>query len=150
MLLCFDSWISSGIRSVSRNMSNSIGHNLFHQSLIRPTVLEHQSKLNTSSIPTNSLFQSAPNQGAAHVLRSPMSPNFFGNSLKVQKSELVTGTGRHVTFTPSALLATDSASEVISPATIADYVISFWTFIIVSDNHIELSDISKPSLVENG
>ncbi|KAJ0095371.1 hypothetical protein Patl1_16076 [Pistacia atlantica] len=40
-------------------MSNSIGHNLLHNNLLCSTVLEHQSKFNSSGIPANSLYQAA-------------------------------------------------------------------------------------------
>ena len=87
-------------------MSNSIGHNLLNQSLV-------QSKLNSSGIPANTLFQ-APciNQvvAATRTRKSQSSKKFSGNSLVVGKSKLMMGSRRPIA--PRAVLATDQASEV--------------------------------------
>ncbi|XP_034909988.1 alpha-glucan water dikinase, chloroplastic isoform X2 [Populus alba] len=88
------------------NNSSIIGHyKVFNNhSLLRPTASEHRSsKLNSSGIPANSLFQSA---------RRPLS-SFYGNSLKVRKSELgIAGARRSFIFTPRAVLAMDPTSEL--------------------------------------
>uniref|UniRef100_A0A6M2F697 alpha-glucan, water dikinase n=1 Tax=Populus davidiana TaxID=266767 RepID=A0A6M2F697_9ROSI len=90
------------------NNSSIIGHyKVFNnQSLLRPTASEHRSsKLNSSGIPANSLFQSA---------RRPLS-RFYGNSLKVRKSELgIAGARRSFIFTPRAVLAMDPTSEQLA------------------------------------
>ncbi|KAL9353251.1 hypothetical protein Peur_055931 [Populus x canadensis] len=88
------------------NNSGIIGHyKVFNnQSLLRPTASEHRSsKLNSTGIPANSLFQSA---------RRPLS-SFYGNSLKVRKSKLgIAGARRSFIFTPRAVLAMDPPSEL--------------------------------------
>ncbi|KAL3577792.1 hypothetical protein D5086_019296 [Populus alba] len=90
------------------NNSSIIGHyKVFNNhSLLRPTASEHRSsKLNSSGIPANSLFQSA---------RRPLS-SFYGNSLKVRKSELgIAGARRSFIFTPRAVLAMDPTSEQLA------------------------------------
>lgn len=95
-------------------MSNTLGHNILQQSLLRPPLLEPQRKLNSSGIPANTLFQAVcGNQSAAHSRKSPLSRKFFGNNLSVQKSKLASGTRCPVTVVPLAVLAMDPASEVI-------------------------------------
>ncbi|KAH8495315.1 hypothetical protein H0E87_018482 [Populus deltoides] len=90
------------------NNSGIIGHyKVFNnQSLLRPTASEHRSsKLNSTGIPANSLFQSA---------RRPLS-SFYGNSLKVRKSKLgIAGARRSFIFTPRAVLAMDPPSEQLA------------------------------------
>ncbi|CAB4294951.1 unnamed protein product [Prunus armeniaca] len=74
-----DSLVSSELRRVSTNMSNSVGHNLLNQSLL-------QSKINSSGIPANTLFQAkSVHQVAAQARKSPISKKFCGNNLNVQK-----------------------------------------------------------------
>lgn len=110
----FLDFFSSELRSVSTNMSNTLGHNILQQSLLRPPLLEPQRKLNSSGIPANTLFQAVcGNQSAAHSRKSPLSRKFFGNNLSVQKSKLASGTRCPVTVVPRAVLAMDPASEVI-------------------------------------
>lgn len=99
-------------------MSNSISRNLLQQSLLCSTVFEHPSKLRSSGIPANSLFQAASvNQpaGAAAARKSPLSTKFYGTSLNVRRPKLAMGTHRPVLITPRAVLAVDPASEVIFP-----------------------------------
>ncbi|KAL5826788.1 hypothetical protein ACOSQ3_018629 [Xanthoceras sorbifolium] len=91
-------------------MSNSIGHNLLHRSLLYSTVLEHQSKLNSSGIPANSLFQAATINQAAR--KSPISTKLYGTNLNGRKLKLAMGSRRPVIIAPRAVLATDPASEV--------------------------------------
>ncbi|PNT14688.1 hypothetical protein POPTR_010G044100v4 [Populus trichocarpa] len=90
------------------NHSSIIGHyKVFNnQSLLRPTASEHRSsKLNSTGIPANSLFQSA---------RRPLS-SFYGNSLRVRKSKLgIAGARRSFIFTPRAVLAMDPPSEQLA------------------------------------
>lgn len=100
--------ISSELRIVSfvKNMSNSIGHNLLHS-----TVLEHQSKFNSSGIPANSLYQVASvNQAEG---KSSVSTKFYGTSLNVRKPCLAVDKCRPIRFIPCAVLAMNPASEVI-------------------------------------
>nr|POE53013.1 alpha-glucan water dikinase, chloroplastic [Quercus suber] len=101
------------LRSVSTNMSNTLGHNILQQSLLRPPLLEPQRKLNSSGIAANTLFQAVcGNQSAAHSRKSPLSRKFFGKNLSVQKSRLASGTRCPVTVVPRAVLAMDPASEL--------------------------------------
>lgn len=94
-------------------MSNTLGHNILQQSLLRPPLLEPQRKLNSSGIPANTLFQAVcGNQSAAHSRKSPLSRKFFGKNLSVQKSRLASGTRCPVTVVPRAVLAMDPASEL--------------------------------------
>lgn len=87
-------------------MSNSIGHNFLHQSLLAPTVLEHQSKINSPCIASNTLFQAQAN---SQLRKSPINTKFKGSSLtNVRKTKLVMGTNRAVSDFPTAVLATDS------------------------------------------
>ncbi|KAK9276289.1 hypothetical protein L1049_005820 [Liquidambar formosana] len=88
-------------------MSNSIGHhNILHQNLLRPTVLEHRSKLNSSGIQGNTLFQG---QAASLIRKSPISTKFHGNILNAPKTKLPMGTRRRlVSVVPNAVLVTES------------------------------------------
>ncbi|KAF2301630.1 hypothetical protein GH714_028415 [Hevea brasiliensis] len=94
-------------------MSNSIGHNLFQKSLIRPSGFEHRSKLDSSGIPANSLLQSASVSQGPQIRRSPISSSFYGKNLRVQKSKLAVGNRRPAIVTPRAVLAMDPASELL-------------------------------------
>lgn len=95
-------------------MSNSIGRNLLQQSLLCSPIFEHRSKLNSSGIPANSLFQSAiVNQAAAR--KSPLSTKFYGTGLYVRRRKLAVGTCRPVLIAPRAVLTMDPASEVKFP-----------------------------------
>lgn len=91
-------------------MSNSIARNVLQQSLLCSNALEHQSKLNSSGIPANSLFQAASINQAAR--KSSISTRFYGTSLDVRKPKLAVGRHRPVLITPRAVLAMDPASEV--------------------------------------
>ncbi|XP_062110381.1 alpha-glucan water dikinase, chloroplastic isoform X2 [Humulus lupulus] len=85
-------------------MSNSIGHNLVNQSLV-------QSKLNSSGIPANTLFQApSVNQVATRPRKSQSFKNFSGSSLVIGKSKLTMGSRRSTV--PRAVLATDQTSEL--------------------------------------
>lgn len=98
-------------------MSNSIGRDVLHQSLLCSTVFEHQSKRHSSGIPANSLFQAVSiNQlaGASAARKSPLSTKFYGTSLNA-RPKMAMGRHRPVLITPRAVLAVDSASEVIFP-----------------------------------
>ncbi|KAL6955590.1 alpha-glucan, water dikinase, partial [Sarracenia purpurea var. burkii] len=89
-------------------MSNSIGYNFIRQSLLAPTVLEHQSKINSSCTAGNSLFQA---QATSQVRKSPITTEFRGSSLNMRKSKLPMETNRVVSVFPHAVLTTDPASE---------------------------------------
>ncbi|XP_031271017.1 alpha-glucan water dikinase, chloroplastic isoform X2 [Pistacia vera] len=91
-------------------MSNSIGHNLLHNNLLCSTVLEHQSKFNSSGIPANSLYQAASVNQAAR--KSPVSTKFYGTSLNVRNSNLAVGKRRPVSIIPCATLAMDPTLEL--------------------------------------
>ncbi|KAH9708769.1 alpha-glucan water dikinase 1 [Citrus sinensis] len=95
-------------------MSNSIGRNVLHQSLLCSTVFEHQSNRHSSGIPANSLFQAVSiNQpaGASAARKSPLSTKFYGTSLNA-RPKMAMGRHRPVLITPRAVLAVDSASEL--------------------------------------
>ncbi|GLT36600.1 hypothetical protein SLA2020_109680 [Shorea laevis] len=92
-------------------MSNTIGNNLVHQRLLRPTVLERQSNLNSSGIAANSFCAASLNQSAAQIGRnSRLSTKFYGNGWNKKRSYSTVGT-RRPAFVPLAVLATDPASE---------------------------------------
>lgn len=105
-MLYVDSSISSDSRSVSTNMSGSVGHNWLNQSLL-------QSKLNSSGIPANTLFQAACVNQVSAQTRKSTSKKFSGKSLIIRKSNLAMGSRRSVTVVPHAVLATDRNSGVI-------------------------------------
>ncbi|KAM6554704.1 hypothetical protein CsatB_015466 [Cannabis sativa] len=87
-------------------MSNSIGHNLVNQSLV-------QSKLNSSGIPANTLFQTPSfNQVATRPRKSQSSKDFSGSSLVIRKSKLAMGSRRSTV--PRAVLATVQTSELLN------------------------------------
>ncbi|KAL0297007.1 UNVERIFIED_CONTAM: Alpha-glucan water dikinase, chloroplastic [Sesamum radiatum] len=91
-------------------MSNSIGNNFLHQSLLSPTVLEHQGRINSSSCAGgNTLFQPHPNS-LTH--KSCISTAFRGNRLRIQKNKLLMGKQRAVSRWPQAVLAADASAEV--------------------------------------
>ncbi|XP_059633696.1 alpha-glucan water dikinase, chloroplastic isoform X2 [Cornus florida] len=91
-------------------MSNSIGHNLLHQSLLSPTVLEHQSKSNSFCIFTgNNLFQA---QATSSIRKSPLSTIFRGNCLDVRKMKPPMTTHRALSVSPHAVLTTDPSSQL--------------------------------------
>lgn len=93
-------------------MSNTVGHNLLQQSLLRPVVLEHQSKLHSSGTHPYSLYRpGSVTNSAAQIGKSFLSKKFYGNSLNKQKARLTTGTGGQVKIVPQAVLAMDPASE---------------------------------------
>lgn len=89
-------------------MSNSVGHNLLNQSLL-------QSKINSSGIPANTLFQAkSVHQVAAQARNSPISKKFCGNNLNVQKPKLAMGSRRPATAIPRAVLTTDPPSDQLA------------------------------------
>ena len=90
-------------------MSNSIGHNLLHRSLLPSIVLEHQSKINSACIAGNTLFQA---QATSLIRNSPLLTEFRGRSLCVRKKKLAMGKHCSVSGFPRAVLATDPVSEV--------------------------------------
>ncbi|PSS28509.1 Alpha-glucan water dikinase [Actinidia chinensis var. chinensis] len=92
-------------------MSNSIGHNFLRQSLLAPTVLEHQSKINSSCTVGNTLFQV---QASSQIRKSPITTEFRGIYLNVRKSKLPVETHRVNSAFPRAALATDLPSEQLA------------------------------------
>ncbi|KAM7484206.1 hypothetical protein LguiA_000215 [Lonicera macranthoides] len=85
-------------------MSNSIGQNLLHQSLLPSTVREHQS----TCIAGKTLFQA---QATSHIRKSPLTTKFLGNRLNVRKTTYPMATNRTLSVSPQAVLATDPASQ---------------------------------------
>ncbi|CAM8982027.1 unnamed protein product [Rhodiola kirilowii] len=109
-------------------MSNSIGQgHHYHKALLRPTVIERQSKHNSSG---NTLF---PIQGFSRSKSSVLFSTFRGKSLKSVRSRLPMGTPRLLTVIPHAVLATDTASQQLAEK-------------FILDSGIELQvDVSTPS-----
>ncbi|KAF8016389.1 hypothetical protein BT93_H1790 [Corymbia citriodora subsp. variegata] len=86
---------------------------LLHQSLVHPTVSEHQSKLNSLAIPANTFFKTASANQAATKTRTPkLCTKFSGTSLKQRKAKLTMGGGRAYSFVARAVLTTDPAPEL--------------------------------------
>lgn len=94
-------------------MSNTIGHSLLHQTLLHPTVLEQQTKINSCNISGNSFFlpKSTANQAKSQIRKSPLSTKFRSNNVKTTK--LPMGTQGPVSVVPRAVLASEPTSEVI-------------------------------------
>ncbi|XP_031400299.1 alpha-glucan water dikinase, chloroplastic [Punica granatum] len=93
-------------------MSNSVSQNLLQLSLLRPVVLEHQSKLNSSSIPTNTLFQSTGSK-TANNRKSQLSSKFLGKSLSVRRGKQSMGLGRGGADITRAVLTSDPTSPLL-------------------------------------
>lgn len=95
-------------------MSNSVGHNLIQQHFLRPTVLEHQSKLkNSSVVPTNSFCATASlNESPSQPRKYKISTKFYGNTISEKKQKSAMGSQRASKFIPQAVLAAGPASEV--------------------------------------
>lgn len=89
-------------------MSNSIGNNLLHQRFLHPTVLEYQSRISSTSVGGGSLFQS---HAISHIWKSPLSTEFHGERLTVQKKKLPMQK-QHAFSGSGAVLATVLSSEV--------------------------------------
>ncbi|XP_042496996.1 alpha-glucan water dikinase, chloroplastic-like isoform X2 [Macadamia integrifolia] len=93
-------------------MSNTVRHGLLHQSLCRPTSLEHQSKTSSPGVSINALFQASPaKQGTIQLSKTLICTKFRENNLKVPKTDIIKGR-RMVSVVPRAVLATDPASEL--------------------------------------
>ncbi|KAL1565640.1 alpha-glucan, water dikinase [Salvia divinorum] len=89
-------------------MSNTIGNNLLHQSLLSPTVLEHQSRSNTStSVWGNSFLQP---QAYSLTHRAPISTDFWGRRVSLQKNKLQMGKMCTILRSVKAVLAADPSS----------------------------------------
>lgn len=84
-------------------MSNSISNNLLNQSLLR-------SKLNSSGIPANTLFQAS--RVKAPTRKSQTSKKFPGNNLVVGKPNLAMESRRRSSAVPRAVLAADTDSKL--------------------------------------
>lgn len=97
-------------------MSNSLGQNLLHQSLLRPTVFEHQSKINSSSLALDSPDiagnTSIQAKATLQLRKSHLAIDFRGSRLNLRKSRLPMGTNRAISVFPRAVLATDPTSEL--------------------------------------
>lgn len=88
-------------------MSNSLGNNLLYQGFLTSTVLEHKSRITPPCVGGNSLFQQQV------ISKSPLSTEFRGNRLRVQKNKKIPmGKKRAFSTYPHALLTTDTSSEV--------------------------------------
>ncbi|GFP88008.1 alpha-glucan water dikinase chloroplastic [Phtheirospermum japonicum] len=89
-------------------MSNTIGNNLAHQSLLSPTVVEHQSRRSSSAcIGGNTFFHTQAN---SLIHRASISTEFHGNKLTLQKKKLQMGNLRGITRSFKAVLAADPSS----------------------------------------
>ncbi|NP_001234405.2 glucan water dikinase isoform X1 [Solanum lycopersicum] len=88
-------------------MSNSLGNNLLYQGFLTSTVLEHKSRITPPCVGGNSLFQQQV------ISKSPLSTEFRGNRLRVQKNKKIPmGKKRAFSTYPHALLTTDTSSEL--------------------------------------
>ncbi|XP_055810349.1 alpha-glucan water dikinase, chloroplastic isoform X2 [Solanum dulcamara] len=87
-------------------MSNSLGKNLLYQGFLTSTVLEHKSRISSPCVGGNSLFQQQV------ISKSPLSTEFRGNRLKVQKKKIPMGKKRAISSSPHAVLTTDTSSEL--------------------------------------
>ncbi|KAG8366087.1 hypothetical protein BUALT_Bualt17G0039400 [Buddleja alternifolia] len=90
-------------------MSNTIGNNLLHQSLLSSNVLEqHQCRINSSTyIGGNTFFHPQAN---SLIHKSPISTEFRGNRLTMQKNRLHMGKHHSVSKSPQAVLAANTSS----------------------------------------
>lgn len=87
-------------------MSNSIGNNLLYQGFLASTVLEHKSRITSPCIGGNSLFQQQV------ISKSPLSTEFQGSRLKVQKKKIPMGKRHAISTSLQAVLTTDTSSEL--------------------------------------
>ncbi|CAA2985282.1 alpha-glucan water dikinase, chloroplastic isoform X1 [Olea europaea subsp. europaea] len=93
-------------------MSTSIGNNLLHKNFLSPTVLDHQSRINTSTcIGGNSFFQPQVN---SLIRRSPLLTEFHGTRLTMLKKKLQMGKQQSVSRSPQAVLAADPSPEQLA------------------------------------
>lgn len=103
------------ILGVSKKMSNSVSQSLLQRSLLRPVVVEHQSKLNSSSIPANTLFQSAStNKSTARARKSQLSTKFLGNKLPVSRSRSAMTRAHGDAFIARAVMTSDTTSSEVN------------------------------------
>lgn len=101
-------------------MSNSIGQNMLHQSLLAPTVLiEHQSRSNSSPSCIAGTTTFLQPQATSQIRKSPLYTKF---RLNVPTTRSPMGSNRLVSVIPQAVLATDSPSEVQSPFLTSLYI----------------------------
>ncbi|KAL3654031.1 hypothetical protein CASFOL_003712 [Castilleja foliolosa] len=91
------------------NMSNKIWNNLAHQSLLSPTVLEHQRQRSSSTtcIRGDTFFHPQAN---SLIQRASISTEFHGNKLTLQKKKSQMGNHRGVSRSFKAVLAADPSS----------------------------------------
>ncbi|WJX93428.1 alpha-glucan, water dikinase [Trifolium repens] len=85
-----------------------MSHSIFHQTLLCQTqsVAEHQSKINSRGITTNTLFQS---QSVDKEKKLLLSTNFRGNKLFVRKRKVVMGRNQAI---PRAVLTSNAGSQL--------------------------------------
>ncbi|CAA0819704.1 Alpha-glucan water dikinase 1- chloroplastic [Striga hermonthica] len=91
-------------------MSNTIGNNLRHQSLLSPSVLEHKNRRNSSACIGGNTFSHPQANSLIH--RSSISAEFRGNRLTLQKKKSLMGKQRAITRSFKAVLAADSPSAL--------------------------------------
>ncbi|KAG6426420.1 hypothetical protein SASPL_110643 [Salvia splendens] len=89
-------------------MSNAIGNYLLHQSFFSPTVLEHQSRSNTSTSVWGNTFLQPQANSLTH--RAPTSTEFWGRRLTLQKNKLQMGKMHTILRCTKAVLAADPSS----------------------------------------
>lgn len=92
-------------------MSNTIWNNLLHQSLLSPTVLEHQSRSNSSTCIWGNTFLQSQADSITH--RSSLSTEFRGKRLTLPKKKLQMGKQGVKLRSIKAILAADASSMVI-------------------------------------
>ncbi|KAL3501155.1 hypothetical protein ACH5RR_035604 [Cinchona calisaya] len=91
-------------------MSNSIWTNLLHQSSLPSTVLEPQSRINWTCIGGNTLCSP---QATSVTRKSPLSTEFWGSKLTLQKKKLLMGKHPAVSGFPQAVLTMGPSSEIV-------------------------------------
>ncbi|KAL1550865.1 alpha-glucan, water dikinase [Salvia divinorum] len=89
-------------------MSNAIGNYLLHQSFFSPTVLEHQSRSNTSTSVRGNTFLQPRANSLTH--RAPTSTEFRGRRITLQKNKLQMGKMHTILRSTKAVLAADPSS----------------------------------------
>ncbi|GAB4829230.1 hypothetical protein Ancab_018896 [Ancistrocladus abbreviatus] len=93
-------------------MSNSIGHNILHGSLIGPSVFfEHQSKIYSCGGTCSSGIPSLKVQATSQGRNLPISTNFYGKRLNLLKVKFPMMATRRFSFVARAVVATDPAAE---------------------------------------
>lgn len=104
-------------------MSNGIGNNLLHQSLLSPARVKHQSLSNSLTYTGGNAFFHPQANSLVH--KCPISTEFLGNRLTVRKDKLKMGKHTTVSRSIRAVLAADPSSMVLKFKISFDFCSSF-------------------------